>query len=310
MLPTLIAPHHEVKLFSLKKPVTFRPYIVAEEKIFLTAAQSGDPREVENAVKQVITNVTSGAVNVDKLPSFDLEYLFLQMRARSVNNLIEVPFNCNNQVPSTTSAGLMTTKCKGSMVVNIDIDTIKLFVPEGHTNKFWITDDVGVQFKYPTYETMERLHVKCGGQSAGFDTAEGSAGDGVHESRGRPRNYRAATRRTGPLRQFTHAAAGRDLASVLRNDATRAIRVRLQMPDMRVRRTRGPTGVDGFFRIGQSHDTLPNFYTLNFNLWKHHGLSFDTIERMLPYERDLNVMLLQQWIEEEKRRAERERIKG
>jgi hypothetical protein len=155
MLPTLVAPQHEVKLFSVKKPVTIRPYLVGEEKIFLMASQSGDAKEVEAAVKQVISNVTNGTVNVEKLPSFDLEYLFLQMRARSVNNLIEVPFNCNKEVPATTENGKAV--CKGQMVAKIDIDQIKLEVPEGHTNKFWITDDIGVQFKYPTYDTMQKL---------------------------------------------------------------------------------------------------------------------------------------------------------
>jgi len=155
MLPKIIAPTHPVTLFSLKKPVSIRPYLVAEEKLFLTASQTGDPKDVEAAVKQVIRNVTNNAVDVDKLPSFDLEYLFLQMRARSVNNIIEVPFNCNNELPSTGEQS--TAKCGGSMVVRVDIDDIKLVVPAGHTTKFMITDDIGIQFKYPTYETMQRL---------------------------------------------------------------------------------------------------------------------------------------------------------
>lgn len=154
MLPKIVAPQYEVKLFSVKKPVTIRPYLVAEEKLFLTAAQSGDPKEVEAAVKQVIANVTNGSINVDKLPSFDLDYLFLKMRARSVNNIIDVKFRCNNDVPSTsTESGV--DKCKGTMAVKIDIDDIKLEVPEGHTNSFLINDDTGVTFKYPTYELMQ-----------------------------------------------------------------------------------------------------------------------------------------------------------
>jgi hypothetical protein len=82
------------------------------------------------------------------------------------------------------------------------------------------------------------------------------------------------------------------------------------VPEVRTHRRRDAAGVDGFFRLGQSHDTLPNFYTLNFNLWKHHGLSFDTIERMMPFEREVYVLLLQQWLEEEKRRIERENLKN
>lgn len=147
MLPTLVAPTHEVKLYSLKKPIKMRPYLVAEEKIFLTAKQSGDKTEIENAVKQVIRNVTDGAVDVEKLPSFDLEYLFLKMRARSVNNIIEVPFKCNMPAEGGT--------CSGQHTVRIDIDDIKLTVPPDHTNKFMISDDIGVTLRYPTLAAIE-----------------------------------------------------------------------------------------------------------------------------------------------------------
>ena len=60
--------------------------------------------------------------------------------------------------------------------------------------------------------------------------------------------------------------------------------------------------VDGFFRLGQSHDTLPNFYTLNFQLHKLHDFSITELEEMIPFERDIYVVLLKQWIEEENRK--------
>ena len=74
---------------------------------------------------------------------------------------------------------------------------------------------------------------------------------------------------------------------------------------MRTHRRSHAIGATGFFRLTQSYDTLQNFYVLNFNLWKHHGLDFDTIDNMLPYERDIYTLLVKEWLEEEKRRQEK-----
>lgn len=146
MLPILNTPQHEVKLFSVPKPVVFRPYLVKEEKLLLMAQASDDPKEVERAVRQIVTNCTNGSVNVGVLPSFDLELLFLQLRARSVNNVIEVKFRCERN----TANGA----CGTLVPVSINIDDIKLTVPEGHTNRIMLSDSVGVVLKYPTADDI------------------------------------------------------------------------------------------------------------------------------------------------------------
>jgi len=64
-------------------------------------------------------------------------------------------------------------------------------------------------------------------------------------------------------------------------------------------------GAGEFFRIGQSHETLPNYYTLNFNLVKHHGFSLTELEDMIPFERDVYVLLLRQWLDEQEKNAKR-----
>ena len=88
-LPKIITPEYTVQLKSIKTPVRYRPYLVKEEKLFLTAKESDDPKEIERAILQVIKNCTFGEVDVDSLPTFDVEYLFLQLRAKSVNNVID-----------------------------------------------------------------------------------------------------------------------------------------------------------------------------------------------------------------------------
>ena len=95
-LPQIVTPEYTLQLNSIKDPVRYRPYLVREEKIFLTAKESGDPKDIESSIRQVLKNCTFGEIDVDTLPSFDLEYLFLQLRGKSVNNVVEVNYQCRN----------------------------------------------------------------------------------------------------------------------------------------------------------------------------------------------------------------------
>ena len=148
-LPTIAAPEYFVKLISMKEPVKFRPYLVKEEKIFLTAKESDDPKQIEHAVKQVLENCTFGAIDVGNLPSFDIEYLFLQLRAKSVNNIVEVRFKCQNDVNDA--------KCDAIVPVSINLDQIAPKVPEGHTNRIQLDDQITLVMKYPTLNLMESI---------------------------------------------------------------------------------------------------------------------------------------------------------
>lgn len=156
-LPNIVVQEHEVKLFSQPKPVRFRPYLVKEEKILLMAQQSNDPAEVSRAAKQVIENCTFGALNMTKLPTFDVEYMFIQLRAKSVNNIVTLNFECRNTVAESKAPDGL---CHHNVPVTIDLDAIKLTVPEGHTNRVWLTDDVGVILNYPSAELFEAYTVK------------------------------------------------------------------------------------------------------------------------------------------------------
>lgn len=152
-LPVIIAPEDLIKLWSIKKPVRIRPYLVGEEKLLLMAQQANDPKEVEKAVKQIIRRCTFDEVNPETLPSFDIEWLFLQLRARSVNNVIEGNFRCQNLTTVTNEVPVRPKPCGTPVKILIDIANIKMTVPEGHTNKIWLTDKIGITLKYPTAET-------------------------------------------------------------------------------------------------------------------------------------------------------------
>jgi hypothetical protein len=153
-LPTIVAPEYTIKLYSQKQPIKYRPYLVKEEKLLLMAQQANDPKEVEAAVKQIIRNCTFDKLNVDVLPTFDLEFLFLQLRARSVNSIIEVNFTCQNKL-SETAIDEKEGRCGAHVPVEIAIDDIQLQIPDEHTNTFWINDDIGVSLLYPNASMLE-----------------------------------------------------------------------------------------------------------------------------------------------------------
>jgi len=170
-LPQIAVPEDTIKLLSQKQPIRYRPYLVGEEKIMLMAQaaheQNPDGKDIEKAVKQIIKRCTFDGLNPDTLPSFDTEYLFLQLRAHSVSNIIESQFRCKKKitveradVPEVTTADVpeVTTKeCNTFVSVNINIDDIKLIVPEGHTNKVMLSSDIGVVLKYPSSDTHDEI---------------------------------------------------------------------------------------------------------------------------------------------------------
>jgi len=149
-LPRIAVPEHTIKLYTQKKPITFRPYLVKEEKILMMAKQSEDEKEVERAVRQVIAACTFDKLNLDKLPAFDLAFLFLQLRAKSVNNVIELRYVCQKPDEKGEACGYVVP-------VVVNLDDVKLTVPAGHTNKIQLTDDITVTLRYPTSELGKLL---------------------------------------------------------------------------------------------------------------------------------------------------------
>lgn len=149
-IPTVTAPVYEIKLFSVSKPIKYRPYLVKEEKLLLMAQEGGDDEEIERAVKEIVRVCTFGALDPDTLPSFDLEYLFLNLRAKSVNNIVDIRYECKNvpvgQLPLDDSDGV----CHHIETIKVDLDSIKITVPADHTRKVMITDKLGCVMRYPT----------------------------------------------------------------------------------------------------------------------------------------------------------------
>ena len=158
-LPKIVTPEYTIQLKSVETPVRFRPYLVKEEKLFLTAKESDDPKEIERAVLQVIKNCTFGEVDVDNLPTFDVEYLFLQLRAKSVNNVLDLRYECRNTLRDKSQRESETDDghCHNTVTLNINLDDIAITTDEAHTPTVTLQSGLLVEMLYPSMKVVQSI---------------------------------------------------------------------------------------------------------------------------------------------------------
>jgi DNA-directed RNA polymerase subunit M/transcription elongation factor TFIIS len=152
-LPKLDVPTYDLKLISTGKTVRFRPFLVKEQKLFLMASESEDPNEIIKTIRQVLKNCILDEIDVDNLPTFDLEYLFMNLRARSVEEVVDLQYKCNNNVKDEEGN---TKKCNGVVSFKLNLLDIQATKDPNHTNKIQITENLGICFKYPTFEMVQK----------------------------------------------------------------------------------------------------------------------------------------------------------
>jgi len=139
-LPTIVTPSYELELPSTGKKVKYRPFLVKEEKLLVLALETESTKDISTAIKTVLKNcIQSRGVKVENLPTFDIEYLFLNIRGKSVGEEVEVnliaPDDEVTEVP-----------------VTINIDDIKIQKSEDHTNKVKLDESLIMEMKYPSLD--------------------------------------------------------------------------------------------------------------------------------------------------------------
>jgi hypothetical protein len=143
-LPRIDKPLFDLKVPSRNMTVKARPFVVREEKILLTAQQSGKEKDIILGIKQVLTNcIEDPSFDSDDLTTFDLEYMFLKLRARSVNNIIEVSYRDNEDDKVYD--------------FSIDLDEVEMLQEKEINNKIMVTDDIGVIMKFPSVTMLEKV---------------------------------------------------------------------------------------------------------------------------------------------------------
>lgn len=128
------------------KKIKFRPFLIKEEKSLLIAQQSEDPVVMVDTLKEVIKSCVKDDIDVDTLATFDLEYIFTQLRAKSVGEIIELMLRCDD-----------CTDDKAVSPVSIDLTKIKVSKDPAHTNKIHLFDEVGIVMKYPTVDILKSI---------------------------------------------------------------------------------------------------------------------------------------------------------
>ena len=137
-LPKIATPTYELVIPSSKKKIKYRPFLVKEEKILILAMESEDTNQIANAVKNVISScILSRGIKVEKLSTFDIEYLFLNIRGKSVGEQIEVMVTCPDDK-------------KTKVPTSINIDSIKVKIDDKHSKDIVLDDQYTLRMKYPS----------------------------------------------------------------------------------------------------------------------------------------------------------------
>ena len=144
-LPKISVPTYTLIIPSTGKKIQYRPFLTKEEKILLIALESEDDEQIITSIKNIITSCVNTEINVSDLSIFDIEYIFLNLRARSVGEIIELKITCPDD--DTTQVN-----------VKINIDDIKVEKNPKHSSEIKINEDILLKMKYPNIDTLLEDH--------------------------------------------------------------------------------------------------------------------------------------------------------
>ena len=137
-LPTMDLPTYDLEVPSSKKKIKVRPFLVKEEKVLLMALESENEENIRGAVQNLLKSCIQSRIKLENLATFDLEYIFLNIRAVSVGEIVEINVTCQDDNETTVR-------------YNLNLTDVKVTFPKGHSNKIMLTKDTGVIMKYPSF---------------------------------------------------------------------------------------------------------------------------------------------------------------
>ena len=144
-LPEIATPIYTLTVPSTKKRVKYRPFLVKEQKLLILALENDDQEQILDAITKTIQNCLHTKIKVEDMALFDIEYLFLQIRARSISEEIEMKVTCADDGETTVDVKFM-------------VDDVKVNFPKGHTNVIKIDDDLTVEMKYPDLDYFTKVN--------------------------------------------------------------------------------------------------------------------------------------------------------
>jgi hypothetical protein len=145
-LPEIVLPTYELEIPSSGKKIKYRPFVVKEEKLLLLALETNDEKEIETAVRELLKGCIQTRIKLEDLALFDLEYIFLNIRAVSVGEVVEMNLTCQDDGETQVR-------------YNLNLTDVKVSKPEGHSNKIMLSDKMGVIMKYPSFEEFVKISI-------------------------------------------------------------------------------------------------------------------------------------------------------
>ena len=146
-LPKLTTPTYELEIPSTDEKIKYRPFLVKEEKILMMAMETKNESDIVQAVKDIVTECTFNKVNLDIMPMFDVEYIFLNIRAKSVGEVSKLKLLCPDDKKTYAD-------------VELDLNEVKVQVGEEHTNKIELGNGMGLIMKYPTIDSFNESGIR------------------------------------------------------------------------------------------------------------------------------------------------------
>ena len=146
-LPKLTTPTYELEIPSTDEKIKYRPFLVKEEKILMMAMESKKSADIVQAVKEIVEECTFNKINISDMPMFDIEYIFLNIRAKSVGEVSKLNILCPDDKKTYAK-------------VDLDLNEVKVQVGDDHTNKIELGNGMGMIMKYPTIDSFKDSGIK------------------------------------------------------------------------------------------------------------------------------------------------------
>ena len=167
-LPKINVPEYSLVVHSTDEEIKFRPFLVKEEKILLMAQETGDELSLYNAIKNLIKNCCFDKIETDSLPLFDIEYIFLQIRAKSVGEVAQIQVTCPDDEQSM-------------VLVDVDLTKVQVQMGDDHNARIQLTDNIGLLMSYPNLATVLTVKNKEGDETSGADAMFGMIQDCMYQ---------------------------------------------------------------------------------------------------------------------------------
>ena len=146
-LPKLTTPTYELEIPSTDEKIKYRPFLVKEEKILMMAMESKKSSDIVQAVKDIVSECTFNKINMSDMPMFDIEYIFLQIRSKSVDEVSKLKLLCPDDGKTYAE-------------VELNLNEVKVQVGDDHTNKIELNDGMGIIMKYPTIDSFRESGIQ------------------------------------------------------------------------------------------------------------------------------------------------------